>query len=215
MKGECLSPRELIFDLDGTLWSPLELSLKAWTDACSCFGVSTKNITKEKLEQCFGKSPDDIMQLLVGFEPKALQQAVCDKAFSLENQLIPKRYGTLYPSVEQTLKTLARQYSLFIVSNCQGGYIEAFLNTYGLNGYFSDVLCSGDTLLPKNENIALLCKKHALKRPLYIGDTETDKRAAALAHVPFLYAAYGFGDVLDAEYVITDFSELLLVCRAL
>jgi phosphoglycolate phosphatase len=39
------------------------------------------------------------------------------------------------------------------VSNCQAGYIEAFLEYYKLKEYFTDFECSGNTMQSKADNI--------------------------------------------------------------
>ena len=42
---------------------------------------------------------------------------------------------------------------LYIVSNYQSGYIEAFLEHYSIEKYFKDYECSGNTGLSKEKNI--------------------------------------------------------------
>ena len=103
--------------------------------------------------------------------------------------------GILFPGEEEVLASLSGRYRLFIVSNCQDGYIEAFFQAHGLGKYFADFENPGRTGLPKADNIALVVERNGLKRPLYIGDTQGDFDAAAKAGVPFLHAAYGFGQI--------------------
>lgn len=198
----------LLFDLDGTLWSPLPLSLHCWTEACNQCSVSSDMVTIENLETCFGQSPSFIKSTLVGAYPPAVQQQVCDKAFALENEKIAQYTHLLYPKVRETLEHLAWQFPLFIVSNCQAGYIEAFLETYHLAPLFADYHSSGETGLSKSQNIKHLVQAYALRYPFYIGDTASDAEAASLAHVAFIHASYGFGTVPNAEYVLTEFSHL-------
>ena len=42
---------------------------------------------------------------------------------------------------------------MYIVSNCQKGYIEIFLNLYKLNDIFLDFECWGNTKKSKSDNI--------------------------------------------------------------
>nr|WP_275951711.1 HAD-IA family hydrolase [Flavonifractor plautii] len=84
---------------------------------------------------------------------------------------------------------------MFIVSNCQDGYIEAFFQAHGLGKFFKDYENPGRTGKPKGDNIALVVQRNGLKKPLYIGDTQGDYNAATQAGVPFLHAAYGFGHI--------------------
>lgn len=81
------------------------------------------------------------------------------------------------------------------MSNCQSGYIEAFLEYYKINDYIEDIECFGNNDLPKWDNIALIIKRNNLKNPVYVGDIDNDRIAAGKAGADFIYAEYGFGDV--------------------
>lgn len=48
-----------------------------------------------------------------------------------------------------------------------------------------------------------------MKNPIYVGDTSGDMEGAKITGIPFVYAAYGFGDVKSFDYKIDDISELL------
>ena len=99
------------------------------------------------------------------------------------------------------LTDLSRRYPLFVVSNCEKGYIEAYFAGTGMGKYFTDFESAGNTGLPKSENIALVVKRHGLKRPVYVGDTALDCRSAQEAGVPFIHAAYGFGNVEEVPAI--------------
>ena len=116
--------------------------------------------------------------------------------------------GTLYPDVPQVLRALCKRYPLYIVSNCQDGYIEAFFQAHGLGRYFTDYENPGRTGLPKADNIALVAERNGLRRPLYIGDTQGDYDAASKAGVPFLHAAYGFGRIDRPVPSVATFGDL-------
>ena len=88
-----------------------------------------------------------------------------------------------------------------IVSNSQAGYIEAFLKNTGLGEYFVDHVCFGDTEIPKGENIRLIMERNGLHSPVYVGDTKLDQEACQQAGIPFIHAAYGFGQVTNAEKI--------------
>ena len=49
-----------------------------------------------------------------------------------------------------------------------------------------------------------------MENPVYVGDTTGDKESADYGGIPFIYAAYGFGNVEGADYTINDFKELLI-----
>ena len=62
----------------------------------------------------------------------------------------------------------------------------------------------------KADNIKELVKRNGLKNPVYIGDTEGDRIACEEAGVPFVHAAYGFGDLQEdgAAAVIDSFEKV-------
>ena len=68
----------------------------------------------------------------------------------------------------ETVRELSRKYKLFIVSNCQSGYIEAFLKNTGLGEYFADYTCPGDTGKLKGENIRIIMERNGIKEAIYV-----------------------------------------------
>lgn len=118
----------------------------------------------------------------------------------------------LYPRVKETMKQLFETCRLFIVSNCQSGYVELFLEKSGLGPYISDFECYGNTGNGKAENIRLLMERNQLNEAVYIGDTQGDCDASASAGIPFLFARYGFGTTNHFWKAIDRFEELLDFC---
>lgn len=106
-----------------------------------------------------------------------------------------------------------RGYKLFVVSNCQAGYIETFIKAHHLEGYFKDIECPGNTGLLKADNIRLITERNHLVNPVYVGDTRSDAMAAHAAGVPFVFAAYGFGQVEEYDGKIESFEQLPIFCN--
>ena len=131
-----------------------------------------------------------------------------DICFDEENRYLEDHPGILYPGVTETIKSLALKYPLYIVSNCQCGYIEVMLRTTGLEPYIKDHLCFGETQVSKGETILMLMEKNGLRSPVYVGDTQGDADSCKTAGIPFIFAEYGFGNVPDAGTRIRTFSEL-------
>ena len=106
-------------------------------------------------------------------------------------------------------------YELAIVSNCQRGYVEAFLKGSGLGEMFLDYEEWGRTGLSKGENIRLVMERNGYKKGVYIGDTRKDQEATLQAGLPFVHAAYGFGKSENPDGVIHSLSELPSVIKNL
>jgi phosphoglycolate phosphatase len=117
--------------------------------------------------------------------------------------------ATLYDNLEQVLEELSKKYKLFIVSNCQEGYIQCFFRAYPqLEKYFLDYEYPGRSGKLKADNIRLVIERNGLNNPIYVGDTQGDATAAGAAGVPFIFARYGFGDVKEYAGVIASLTEL-------
>ncbi len=198
----------IILDVDGTLWDSTDAVTRSWNQAINENTDLQLNLTAEDLKALFGKTMDEITEALfpsLSYEERTRIGCLC---FDYENRLLETDHGILYPGIPETFKTLSEKTDLYIVSNCQCGYIEVFLKTMGLEKYIKDFLCFGQTQLPKNESIRLLMERNHLRDVVYVGDTQGDFDSCKKAGVPFIYASYGFGNVTDAPRQISAFSEL-------
>ena len=199
----------IIFDVDGTLWNSTEIVAKTWSEVVRLEPDIHVEITASSLTPLFGKILPEIAQALFPKESKERQLNLINKCCEKEHQFLLKETAPVYPRLEDTLKILSQKYPLYIVSNCQSGYVEVFLQSTGYDHYFKGHLCSGDTGMPKGPNIVQLMKTHRLKSPIYIGDTLGDYTASKEAGIPFVYASYGFGEVPDYDYTIAEPYDLV------
>lgn len=196
----------IIFDMDGTLWDSAENVAKAWNEA-----VGREMFTERDIKGVMGLTMTTIAERLFPNETEEKRREFLDRCCECENKYLREYGGKLYPNTESTLKELAKRYRLFIVSNCQAGYIEAFWDYYKLGGLFEDKLCWGDNRLEKSENIRLIIERNGLRDALYVGDTQGDCDSAYKAGARFAHAAYGFGTADRCDYRLNDISELLTV----
>ena len=136
-----------------------------------------------------------------------MQETLVEECFAEEVIYLREHHGNPYPYLKETMEQLSREYTLAIVSNCQAGYIEVFLDTIGVGEYIADHECFA-TGLPKGENIKLVMERNGIDRAVYLGDTQGDLNAADLTDIPFIYAAYGFGSVDRETARINSLTEL-------
>lgn len=190
----------ILFDLDGTLWDAVPEVTESWNRTLAREGVS-RVLTVEELRPCMGLLLSDIGARLLPDVSQERREELIERCCADENDYLAQRGAALYPGEEEALATLSGQYPLFVVSNCQSGYIEAFYQGTGLGRYFTDFESAGNTGLTKAENIALVAKRHGLKRPVYVGDTALDHASAQAAGVSFIHAAYGFGRVENVSAI--------------
>lgn len=195
-----------LFDLDGTLWDATEPTWRIWCETITDAGYAP--VTLAAVMGVMGLPMDALFEKLLPHVPADRREALCLACMDKENAYLHDHGGKLYPGVEETLRLLSARAPLYIVSNCQSGYIEAFLHAHALGGLFADHICFGDNGLSKGDNIRLLVSRHGLIRPVYVGDTALDMAGAEAVGVPFIHACYGFGEAPGASMRIHAFSEL-------
>lgn len=200
----------IIFDVDGTLWDSTEICALGFNRAIDrLLGKDYPRTNADQLKTLFGKTtagigaglfPDRSPQEQVDFTLECIrEEMVCLR----EEAPLP------YPGIPEAVRELSKRYPLFIVSNCEQGYIELFMESSGLTSYFTDHLSLGDTGHVKKDNIEEIIRRNHLKNAVYIGDVQGDADSAHGAGIPIIYAAYGFGKIKDAEYTIQSPLELL------
>ena len=185
----------IIFDMDGTLVNFLKPMLASWNLTCQKYGWD-KVIEYEELKSCMGLNGHDIgVRLFPGIdEDEATRRVYVCSAEEVE-YFDKVEIGPTYIPNEQFLIELSKKHKLFIVSNCLEGYIEIFLKKYGFEKYFIET-ANAASGITKAQNIKNLVEKHNLKTPIYVGDTIKDKESSEEAGVKFVYASYGFGEVV-------------------
>lgn len=198
----------ILFDLDGTLWDSAEGVSTAWNLALEEMNRPERT-TEQYVHSVMGKTMDAIARETFPTEPEAAAYRLMDVCLERENRYLLEHGGILFEDLEKVLKELKeKDYFLAIVSNCQEGYIEAFLSHHGLEEYFDDTENFGHTGHGKGYNIRLVVERNHLDKALYLGDTQGDFDAAREAGIPFLHAAYGFGTVPAGTPRIRDIREL-------
>lgn len=198
----------VIFDLDGTLWDSCQTVAASWAETLAGRHGTLAAPTEEDVKGIMGMTAEQIAEkLFSAYKQDAL--AVCLDCIARENAYIAVHGARLYPGVENLFQTLSSSFGLYIVSNCQQGYIECFLEYTGFGKYIRDYECTGATGLGKAENIRLIVLRNRLRHPVYVGDTHMDQVSAVAAGLPFIHAAYGFGHAENPDGVIKAPLELL------
>ena len=201
----------IIFDMDGTLWDSSEGVAISWTEIVNKEYDKERVITAEDIQGVMGRTMDKIADALFAELSKEERMALLRKCCVYENEYLKEHGGILFPELEETFKALRENYDLYIVSNCQAGYIEAFLDHYGFWHYFKDIECYGNNDLPKSENIKKIVERNNLTKAVYVGDIQGDYDATMAAGLPFIHAAYGFGTIAQETAKVDSFAELVKV----
>jgi phosphoglycolate phosphatase len=198
----------IIFDMDGTLWDSSENVAVSWTEKVRELGYDLPDITKQDLMNVMGLTMDRIADILFGSLPAEERMELLDSCCDNEQKYLLKHGGVLYPDLEKTLIRLKKKYHLYIVSNCQSGYIETFLEHYGFGKHFDDIECYGNNLKDKGDNIALIVSRNGLDKAWYVGDIQGDYDSTMEAGIDFIHASYGFGTIDHPVPELERFSDL-------
>lgn len=135
----------IIFDLDGTLWDTTAVVAQAWNEILKNREDVVFRATPDRLRQLFGKPLPVIAEIIFPELPRAEQLRLMEECCENEHRFLLQTPGKLFPRLKETLDILKQRCPLFIVSNCEAGYIEVFLEGTGLTPYFTDFECPGNT----------------------------------------------------------------------
>lgn len=205
----------IIFDVDGTLWDAAVQVADSWNEVLAEHPEAGVTITVQDMNNNMGKTMDELARAFFLALGQEEQMKLMEQCMAYENRYLKTHPGVLYPGVKETIRRLADEYQLFVVSNCQSGYIEALLESHGLGEYIRDIECFGNTGLPKGDNIRMVAERNHLDQCFYVGDTVMDQTASAKAGVPFVHAAYGYGEVTGAAARLESMEQLPDIAKQL
>ena len=197
-----------MFDLDGTLWDTMPACAVSWNNCIKKLGLDFREITDDDVRRVTGKSHHDCIEITFSGLTQDKIDALIEMTAAEDMATIERLGGEIYPGVKRGLAKLAERYRLFIVSNCQSGYIETFFKCSGLGKYFQDFECFGNTVQPKGKNLAKLIERNDLQSPAMVGDAIGDEVAARECEIPYFFVTYGFGESENPELSFDSFREL-------
>ena len=204
----------VIFDMDGTLWDSAKAVADSWTEVVAREYTPERVITEEEIKSVMGLTREKLAARIFPELPEEKRLQLLEVCGREENEYLRTHGAIVYPQVEETFQKLKEKYHLYIVSNCQSGYIEAFLEYYGYGKYIEDTECYGNNGLVKGENIRKVAERNHLTKAVYVGDIQGDYDASMQAGVEFIHAGYGFGTVDANVPEIAAFAELPEVVKS-
>ena len=200
------SIKELIFDLDGTLWDASETYLKGWNEAF--LSLDLPEISMHTLQSITGYKMDEILKRLFPKASKAMHNEIENAISVYDEKVTSEKGGLIYDQVTTLIPALSNTYKIAFVSNCQSFKVPAFMKHSGLANYFVDTECAGNTGFDKETNIQLLVERNNFEAPAYVGDTFHDYKTCKSINMPFIWAKYGLGKGIPATFSIDKFSDL-------
>ena len=216
-EANCALPRNLLFDLDGTLLDSLpgiQYSAEAAFRAC---GIE---VGKTPLRSLIGPPIRTILERMAarpvdGAELDSLEQSF-RWSYDTEGWRMTPHYEGAVESLE-VLKASGRR--LFVVSNKPRHASLRILEAEGTLGVFDEIVTRDSRVPPysaKCEMVSNLLQKWELDASecLMVGDTMEDAEAASNSAMPFCLMTHGYGDVpvgstVPVTFRLGHFSELV------
>jgi len=121
----------------------------------------------------------------------------------------------LFPGVYDTLAVIKRRKNAIgVVTSLPGRLANPILNALSLDTTFDVVIHAGNCRYRKPSpgpiTAALSVMNIAPCSAFYVGDTDSDARAAAAAHTGFAWASYGYGTTCPPDAVpLRTFKDVL------
>lgn len=209
----------IIFDLDGTLWDATAVICEIYNDVLrKNFPQFAREVSLYEVKGYMGKTMYEIGH---GIMPEA-DYDTCIHFMDLcakEECDFLKTHGReiIFDGLIDTLCELKKDYPLIIVSNCQDGYIESFLDSNKIRDLFVDFQWNTGGNVTKADLNKMVIERNKLKNAVYVGDILGDANSARDAGIDFIFASYGFGKVPKERYVakLEDIRELPKVLKSL
>lgn len=200
--------KAILFDLDGTLWDSSAEVARSWSEVLRACPETDRQITQADMHGFMGKTLDEIGEIAFPEIPEKRRNEILQACVKHETEYLREHGARLMGDIRGIFTPLKQKYALCIISNCQDGYIQCFLDYFGLWDIFDDIECPGRTGMDKGDNIRLVIQRQGIDRALYLGDTLGDLKAADKAGVPFVFAEYGFGSTDRPTASISSLNEL-------
>jgi phosphoglycolate phosphatase len=208
--NEKLKPDALFFDMDGTLWDGVPAYAQGFNDFFESHGIQ-RRVTKDDLYAYMGMEEFQYLEKTLPEFSLTERKTAYKEIIELQYKRIDKDGGYLYPGVQSGLGKLAKKYKLFIVSNCPEFTIQHFMTWAKISDIITDTMSHGVNYKAKHENVKYLIDKYRLRSPVYIGDTDSDRKQCSILNIPFGFVSYGFGNTdihdlrFDTFYELTDY----------
>lgn len=202
-----MKPDSLIFDMDGTLWDAVDTYAYCWNIVFESLEMD-RRFTRDDLIQYMGTEAKKIVNLIFPDYDEEQVNAVFAKLEDAINTHLPTMGGKMYSGVIDGLHKLATKYKLFMLSNCQKNSIGDFITFTNTKDIIIDYIEHGMNHQPKHINIHTLMENYNLKSPVYVGDTDSDRKQCDIAEIPYIFVTYGFGVTDKYAEKFDSFEEL-------
>jgi len=220
-----LADATIVFDLDGTLVDTAPDLLRALNETMDLEGLP--RVKLEAVHKLIGRGARAMIERAAGLQNVAFSSARLDELLAEFTDFYRAdiaRDSRPFPGVLESMDRLAALGAKFAVcTNKRTALSEQLLDALKISGRFSAIVgrdavehCKPH---PEHYRVTVARAGGTVRRSVMIGDTTIDVGAAKAAGAPVVLARFGYcdgdADMLGADIVIDDYSELAPVCRRL
>lgn len=204
--------KNLVFDLDGTLFDTLDdiiISVKKTFENLKLDIPSNNNI-----KNSIGWGSRQLFLSLL-----SNNETLADKALLEFSKIYIKNIANEtrpYPGVIEVISQLKKDFSIHIMTNKPRKFALPLIDHFKLKELFDSIITPDDTSHIKKPDDRL-CSLDMLKNALYfIGDSEVDLEMAYKCNIPSVFVTYGYGsiDSIEPDHIINNFHELLNIIKS-
>jgi phosphoglycolate phosphatase-like HAD superfamily hydrolase len=183
--------KSVLFDVDGVLIDSFEANLKFFQNLFNSVGY--KSITREKYLQTFHQPMENIIKDVIGSQNDTEVKRIFEFGKNNRAKLYPYDLISSPDGYESVINKLNQKYKLGIVTSRIRGGVFQIPQLAKVEKYFQVTVYFEDTQKHKPDPEPLLLAANKLDiNPvdiLYIGDTESDFKAAKAAGMKFILYA--------------------------
>lgn len=196
--------RTIFFDYDGTLHNSMAIYApafrKAYDNLVEMGLAEGKEWSEDEISKWIGYNPREMWKSFMPHLSQELRDMSSEMIGAEMNRLIELGRPVLYENALETLGYLkSKGYTLVFISNCRKSYMENHRKLFGLDEYFTSMICS--------ESYEYISKTEILKKVLelypgkwaIVGDRGKDIDAGLGNGIMTIGCNYGFGSEEELE----------------
>lgn len=208
--------KTLFFDYDGTLHNGLLLYAKAFRKTYDFLvqeGYAEPRVySDQEISYWLGFSPPEMWKAFMPDLDEDLRQRCSNMIEEEMRKEAQYTKPTLYEGALEILRYLKEKgYYLIFISNCKKEYKAYHMQTFDLEQYFDEMVCSEEyDFIPKYEILRQIKDKYP-KESIIIGDRRQDLEAGKKNDIYTIGCTYGFaldGELEGADFLIDDINVL-------
>ncbi|MFH1675710.1 MAG: HAD hydrolase-like protein [bacterium] len=213
--------KAIAFDLDGTLFNSLSVSVYALEEGFREFksktGYKGRIPTWQETRKYIGLPSYEFYSLLLAKDFRDRWSLLHESVQKAEKRHLAKGQGHVFPGVHEVLgKLKADGWALGCLSNASSGYFNAIMDECHLRNYFEKFRWLGqDYLTDKSMVLKEWVREWDADETLfYAGDRANDIEAAHNAGLEGVGVGHGYGgrdELFNAEAIIDAFSDFMFV----